>query len=237
MEKVLGSSIPGVASTKRLAARVALVDVQEPARSILTECFKQFGLDAVAGTPTIAERFTKEKFEGCVVRLGPSAEAVIQAARNSAANSRMVIYGLGGTAQEAMKYSRFGMNALLTEPLERQAVLKLVRATHLLVVHEFRRYVRVPVATEVAVTANEGRRFVATSHDLSSGGMSLRSSEDVAPGSALEVSFALLTLPRIWVRAIVSWRKPEEKVFGIQFDVHDERRVKIKEWVDAYLES
>jgi hypothetical protein len=50
------------------------------------------------------------------------------------------------------------------------------------------------------------------------------------------VSFALLTLPRIWVRGQVTWRKPN-KTFGIRFDPTDDRRLRIKEWIEAYLEN
>jgi len=34
----------------------------------------------------------------------------------------------------------------------------------------------------------------------------------------------------------VSWRKPN-KSFGVRFDQQDERRVRIKEWIEAYLEN
>jgi hypothetical protein len=39
------------------------------------------------------------------------------------------------------------------------------------------------------------------------------------------------------VRGTVSWHKPASKTFGVRFDTHDERRLRIKEWVDSYLES
>jgi hypothetical protein len=210
------------------------MDVQEPARTVLAECFRKFGIETVTMENRFMERMVSEKVDGCVVRLGSAAEAIMQAARTSAANSRIVLYGFGGSAQDSIKYSRFGVNAVFTEPLERQAALKLVKATHSLVLHEFRRYVRVPVATEVAVTTNEGRRFAAMSQDISSGGISLKG-EIVAPGTALEVSFALLTLPRIWVRGSVTWAKKDDQEIGIKFDVQDERRAKIKEWIDSYL--
>jgi hypothetical protein len=54
-------------------------------------------------------------------------------------------------------------------------------------------------------------------------------------GSNLEVSFALLTLPRVWIRGTVSWKKT--KSFGIRFEATDERRQKLKAWIDGYLES
>ena len=183
-----------------------------------------------------AKRLSKEKFEACVVRVGTHAETVLESARGSRSNNRMVIYGLGGNVRDAMKLSKYGLNAVFQEPLERPAALKLVKATQMLVLHEFRRYVRIPVITEVSVIAGQAH-FTASSVEISSGGMSLKSAESVSPGMGVEVSFALLTLPRIWVRGNITWHKPAEKMFGVRFDIRDERRLRVKEWVDSYLES
>lgn len=238
MDRAFGtavSPIPGI--TRKSSARAALVDLKDPARGILTDCFRQFGIESVVLKDDIEERLQKEKFEACVVRLAPGAEAVMESARTSPSNSRMIIYGLGGNAQQAMSYSKYGINAIFHEPLERPAALKLVRATQMLVAHEFRRYVRIPVITEVSIHTADGRRFNATSHEVSSGGMSMHSGEEISPGMSVEISFALLTLPRIWVKGAVSWRKPATRNFGVRFDAQDERRLRIKEWVEAYLEN
>ena len=64
-----------------------------------------------------------------------------------------------------------------------------------------------------------------------------KAGDEISSGQSVEVSFALLTLPRIWVRGNVTWRKPGSKSFGVRFDVQDERRLRIKEWIDAYLEN
>ena len=222
--------------TRKAAARVALIDIKEPARSLLADCFKQFGIEAVVLTGNVRDRLQREKLEACVLHLAPESLPVMESVRTSASNNRMVIYGLGGSAQEAMKFSKYGVNAVFHEPLERQAALKLVRATQMLVLHEFRRYVRIPIITEISMVSADSRRFTATSKEISTGGMSVKSPEDVSLGMALEVSFALLTLPRIWVRGQVSWRKPD-KTFGVRFDAKDERRMRIKEWIEAYLEN
>jgi hypothetical protein len=237
MEKTLASILPSASSTRKAAARTALVDVKESARALLVECFRQFGIESVAISSNAAERLRREKFEACVLNLGEGAgaEAVMEAARSSPSNSRCVIYGLGGNAQEAMRYSKYGINAMFSEPLERPAAVKLVRATHLLVLHEFRRYVRVPVMTEVAVKAADGTRFTASSIEISSGGMSLKTSEELTLHTNVEISFALMTLPRVTVRGVVSWRKP--KSYGVRFDAADERRHTVKKWIDSYLEN
>jgi len=203
---------------------------------LLIDCFKQFGIETLVMTGDVRERLRREKLEACVVHLTPEAVPVMESVRTSASNGRMVIYGLGGSAQEAMKFSKYGVNAVFHEPLERQAALKLVRATQMLVLHEFRRYVRIPIITEIAMVTNDGRRFTATSKEISTGGMSVKSPEDISIGTDVEVSFALLTLPRIWVKAQVSWRKPD-KTFGVRFDIKDARRLRIKEWIEAYLEN
>ena len=234
MEKTLSSVLPSAPPARKAAARIALVDVKESARVLLAECFRQFGIESVVMSADAAERMRREKFEACVVHLGNGAETVMEAARMSPSNSRCVIYGLGGNAQEAMRYSKYGINAMFSEPLERPAAVKLVRATHLLVLHEFRRYVRVPVMTVVGVKS-EGNRFTATSLEISTGGMSLKTGDEIALGSNVEVSFALMTLPRVTVRGVVSWRKP--KSYGVRFDPTDERRRDIKKWIDSYLES
>src|SRR6201984_1102271 len=168
MNTGFGTALAPIPQTKKAAARIALVDLKDTARSILSECFKQFGIEAVLRSGNAVERLKREKFEACVVKLGPGAQAYMEAVRTSSSNSRLVLYGLGGSAQEAMRYSKYGINAIFQEPVERSAALKLARATHLLVLHEFRRYVRIPVMTEVTVLVGESRKITATSIEVSS---------------------------------------------------------------------
>jgi hypothetical protein len=237
MDKAFGTALMPTLSTKKASARVALIDMKEPARNTLAECFRQFGIESVPLNGNAAERLKKEKFEACVIKLGPSAQTIMESARTSPSNSRIVLYAVGGSAQDALSFSKYGINAIFHEPLERPAVLKLVRATQMLVLHELRRYVRIPVITEISLVMNDGRKVTATSIEVSSGGMSLRSADDISIGHSGEVSFALLTLPRIWVRCAVTWRNAVGKSFGVRFDSQDERRFRIKEWIDSYLEG
>lgn len=227
---------PALPSHRKSVARVALFDLNENSHALLTECFRQFGIDTVPIERENAKRLQKEKFDACVLPLDPSAGSIIEMARASASNSRLVIFGLGGTAQDALRYSKLCINAVFHEPLERSAALKLVRSSRMLVVHEFQRYVRVPVMTEVKVTMADGTRVTATSQEISIGGMSLKSTHPPDPGALVEVSFSLLTLPRVWVRGNVTWKKPN-KSFGLRFDSTDDRRQRLKEWLVKYLEA
>ena len=49
MQKAFGAapSLAPASSTKKAAARAALVDLKESSRFLLTECFRQFGIEAV----------------------------------------------------------------------------------------------------------------------------------------------------------------------------------------------
>jgi Tfp pilus assembly protein PilZ len=68
---------------------------------------------------------------------------------------------------------------------------------------------------------------------MSTGGMSIKSAEDLSTGTNVEISFALMTLPRVTVKGNVSWRKT--KSIGVRFDAGDPRRMLVKSWVDSYL--
>jgi hypothetical protein len=221
---------------RKVNARAALFNLPERSSSLLTECFRQFGIETVPVTEADSERLHRQKFDACVLPLEESVGHIIERARSSASNSRLVIYGLGGSAQDAMRYSKHCINAIFHEPLERSATLKLMRSTRPLVLHEFRRYVRIPVMTEVSVVAADSSRVVVTSQEVSAGGMSLKGTATLEPGQLVEVSFSLLTLPRIWLRGHISWKKPDKSV-GLRFDASDERRRRLKDWIVAYLES
>ena len=106
----------------------------------------------------------------------------------------------------------------------------------MLVLHEFRRYIRIPIITEISMVSADGRRFTATSQELSTGGMSVKSPEDVSGRHGAGSFVRLVDSASHLGAGTVSWRKPD-KTFGVRFDVKDERRMRIKEWIEAYLEN
>ncbi|MBI3478286.1 MAG: PilZ domain-containing protein [Acidobacteria bacterium] len=221
---------------RKVNAQVALYNLPQPTATLLAECFRQFGIDTVPISDADQDRLHRQKFDACVLPMGESVGHIIERARSSASNSRLVIYGVGGTSQDALRYSKHCINAFFHEPLERSATLKLMRSTRPLVLHEFRRYARIPVMTEVSVILGDNSKVMVTSQEISAGGMSVKGTATLDVGQLVEVSFSLLTLPRIHLRAHVSWKKPNKTV-GLRFDPADERRRRLKDWVVAYLES
>jgi len=225
-------------------ARAAAIGLPPAAVSMLRECFSQFHIDTAEPSDPLAALKT-EKYEACVLPLNDTAIPYLEAARHSTANHRIVVYGVCSSPQEAMRFAGYGINAIFPESTlpenakapegDRQGVMKVVRATHLLVVNELRRHIRIPVVTEVQVKSGDGR-FVTTSQELSSGGVSLTNAPRLPLGAPVEVSFLLYEMPRLNIKASVSWCKPPD-LLGISFDTADPRRLPLREWIDRYLEN
>ena len=231
MSSATPTSIPG-----KIIARAASVHIDNVCNAFLHDCFRQFGIQIVAVPGDAAEVFGHQKFEACVLRLyDPEAERILSSARNSTSNRRMVIYGIARSAHEALLHSNFGVNAILDEPLDRQSVLKVVRSTHLLVLHELRRYVRVPVISETVIQAGAGSAAAVTM-DISSGGLSVRCPANLSSTDPVKVTLTLPGLPRLVLRAFICWKRENEKTYGLRFDPSDERRFRVRGWIDHYLE-
>jgi len=229
---VTGGESPVV--PRKFSARIAMVGVEDGAAEQLQGCFRHFGISTVVLGEDAPERMRKEKFEALTLKLQPGAERVLDAARNSSSNRRVLVYGVCESPSHAVPYAKFGINALFEEPVRRQVALKVVRATHLLVVNEFRRYVRLPLLTEVELE-HAGSKIKGLTSEISAGGMSLSPAEPIALEDWVLASFKLPNEATIKVRAVVCWSRDEGKQIGIRFDPADERRYRVRAWIDDYL--
>ena len=226
------AAIPG-----KITARTASVHIDPACNAFLGDCFRQFGISIVPLEGDPAEVFQRQKFEACVLRLyDPDADRILKAARGSPSNRRMVLYGIARNTAEALRYSNYGINAVLDEPLDRQSVLKIVRATHLLVIHELRRYVRIPVVSQAEIETESHASAKVTTVEVSSGGMSVRSATPLPKSDPVRLLLSLPGLEKLSVRAFICWYRESDKVYGLRFDSNDDRRLKVRAWIDQYLE-
>lgn len=230
------TSAESSAVSKKILARVATIGLSDPVNNILSECFRQFGIQTVPLAGDAIQRLDREKFDACALHLDDDAEPILEAARKSRSNWRMVVYGICKTAQEALRFSRFSVNAVLDQPVERQKALKVVRATHLLVVHEFRRYVRVPIVSEVRVKF-DGSEIRGTSLEISAGGMSVSGGTQLPANQSVVVAFELPRMAQVSIRGAVCWSRPSDGTFGVRFDASDEARFHVRQWIDDFIEN
>jgi Tfp pilus assembly protein PilZ len=214
--------------------RVAIVGLDAKSEQILKDCFKPFGIDTVRIEGDSTVRLRKEKFEACALELNEAAEDILKAARTSPSNKRILIYGLVSEGVPATRYSKYGINATMEAPLEKQATLKTVRATHLLIVNELRRYVRVPIVMEVKVEAGT-RKLTANSLEVSGGGMSLATTAKFDINDRVSVKFTLPDSPPVMKHGTVCWVRDSEQSVGVRFDPNGKSDDEVKRWINDYL--
>ena len=225
------------ATSSKITARIISIHIDPGCNAFLNDCFRQFGITVVSADSDPIALLNRQKFEACVLRLyDPDADKILRAARNSPSNRRLVIYGIARNTQEALRFSSYGINAVLDEPLDRQSVLKIVRATHLLVIHELRRYVRIPVVSQAEIDTGNRVTAPVTTVEVSSGGVSVRCSTQLPKSDPIRLNLSLPGLGKLSVRAFICWYRESDKIYGLRFDSTDERRLKVRGWIDQYLE-
>jgi ActR/RegA family two-component response regulator len=224
-----------VSVLKKAAARAVFFNVDEMSATILRDCFKQFGIEIQNLTTADSQRLHKEKVDACVVYLDADAGEVLQMARTSASNRRIVVFGICGSVGEAIKYSKFGINVLLEKPVDRQNALRAVRATHLLIINEFRRYVRIPIVVRMDAMAGL-QHITGSTVEVSGGGMSIRYKGKLAIGDDIQVVFDLPGQSGLKLKGQVCWLRPAESTAGVRFEAEQASRELVKKWIDDYLE-
>lgn len=211
-----------------------LVGLKNDEAEVLRSVFRQFSIESEVATGDVAKLVNKRKFEACVLRLDDGAEAILEAVRGSARNRSIAILGICASAQQAIRYSKLGINAILHDPLERQDAMRGVRSAHLLIIHELRRYARIPIVLEFALDLFGGGKISGVTRDVSYGGMSVISPTRISVDHAGEVAFNLPNGTGVKVGVTILWRHEPELV-GLRFEMGDDRRLQIRPWVDGYL--
>jgi hypothetical protein len=224
------------AGAQKPAARAILFAISSPTCDVVRDCFRQFGVDAILDDDPAGQRLQREKFEACVVALDdPEAPNLIEAARKSKSNHRILIYGLASSTQQALKFCKYGVNAIIDVPVNRSAALKIVRSSHLLVLNELRRYARVPIVVNTKMET-EQRNFEALTVEISAGGMSLRTDRSLLLNSPVGLAFTLPPASEVKVRGVVAWVNAQDQRIGVRFDPGDNRRLAVKQWVEKSLD-
>lgn len=223
-------SAAGTGPTKAMAT-IALLGVDGASASVLTECFRQFGIEALA-VPVHESGSVGDTYNACVVPLNAEAEPVLRVLRQ--ASHRIVVYGTCGSIREALRFSKFGINAVFQTPVSKQEALQVVRATHLLVMKELRRYVRVPLVC--SVTLKTGTELLeGSSLEISAGGMSLTIHGHVGVPQTVLATCTLPDFGVLAVQSVICWVRHDEGTAAIRFDPTDPARLEVRRWIDEYL--
>jgi hypothetical protein len=212
---------------------VALIGLDPQAEEVFQGAFSQFGIrtETLDGDPRPA--LAGRHFDGCVLRLHADSLGLLESLRASKVNRNIAILGIADS--DAQPIAKLGLNAIIKSPVQRAEVVRAVQGTHLLILHELRRYVRVPIVLEVALDLGNGTRASGLTRDVSYGGLSISTWENIYPDADVETSFTLPDGSSVQVRGRVVWRHNPELI-GVRFAIDDQRRKGIRNWIDDYLE-
>ena len=226
------SSAPMPRSLSKAVPRVALVQLDGSTTETLTKAFAQCRIEAIPIGEDFPKRLGAEQFQGCVLLLGDHAAAVLEAVRSSRSNHKMLIYGIVPRNVDVRRFSKFGINTLIESPVDRGSAANIARSTCSLLLHELRRYVRIPLVIEVSIQSPAGS-FSGSSREISGGGMSVQLGHPAPLSDKLRASFSLPSKSPVSIEAEVCWQK--SALLGLRFQESDPARQVVKGWINSFL--
>jgi hypothetical protein len=224
-------STAAIARREKPATRIALFGVDAASAAVLSDCFGQFGVETRV-LPAVPPAGFAADYSAAVVPLNAQGEATLREVRK--ASHSLVVYGICGSIREALPYSKWGVNAVFYSPLVQREALQIVRSTHLLLMKELRRYVRVPLVCPVMLETGT-QKLEASSMEISAGGMMLTTKAALTVPQAVLATFCLPGASPTSVRSVVCWTRNDEATAAIRFDPGDTRRSAVRDWIDEYL--
>jgi c-di-GMP-binding flagellar brake protein YcgR len=121
---------------------------------------------------------------------------------------------------------------LIDFPVDRASAVQIARSTCSLLLHELRRYVRIPLVIEVSIDSPAGS-FSGSSREISGGGMSVQLSRPDSLLDKLRVSFTLPDKSAVNIEAEICWQKAT--LVGFKFQDSSPARQIVRKWINSFL--
>jgi len=172
--------------------KILVVDDDPPTCELITEVLNTAEVDAFSLTDSdaAATRLQCEKFDAVFLDAhmpGPDGIELTRQIRRSGLNLKTPIVIITGNGEHQFLKRAFevGANFVLFKPVDRQALLRLLRATQGTIDREKRRFARVSVRCEVLITMGQ-ERVRSMTVDLSATGMLVQGDCRFPVGSRVE---------------------------------------------------
>ncbi len=205
-----------------------MIDVVQRALSDLG-----IGVEVYSTADWAREDLTDCKFDAVILDCDVSgAPNLLKTIRASASNNRALTFAIVNSDDSLHSAFEMGANLALQKPLSIDRARSSLRAAYGLIMQERRRYFRHPVDVAIRVSPNERQVFVATSINISEGGIALRCNDDIAMNALVKLLFLLPgEKSELEARGTVVWRDGRGH-FGIRFDqLGQVTRQKLNDWL------
>jgi len=218
--------------------KVLVVEDDPPSLELMSEVLASAEVEVlpVNDSEYAAALVQKERFDGIFLDLQmPKMHGLELASRirQSSWNKATPIIVVTGREDRKTMQQAFDVGAtfFLQKPIDSQKLLRLFRTVRGTMFENRRRFIRVPLRTEVVCEAN-GRTTRAMSWNISEGGILLEAAE-LRPGAEVKLSFSLPAAGVTIDATGVVVRVDERQRAGVQFaKVNPVGRTRIRDLVD-----
>ncbi len=207
-----------------MPARILVVDDDPLTGELICEILCSAGMDAsfLTSSAEAAEHLKREKYHAVFLDMrmpAPDGAELARQIRASRVNTSTVIVMITGEEDRTVMRRAFeaGVEFFLFKPVERNKLLRLIRATEGPIERERRRFTRVRLRCGVSMEAGNDR-LEGTTLDLSLGGALVQSRRAFTSGTLVTVSLDLeagTSLTRLGARVV---RTIGTDCMGIQFE-------------------
>ncbi len=187
-----------------------------------------------------ASKLCHSKFEALVLDFKERAQALdlLKKSRQMTSHMKAVVLAILSSNDEMPSAFRAGASFVLVKPLSPAVLMRTLRVSYPLMVHERRRSFRCPVRIPVYVTAGSKAEFEATSENISEVGIALAKCASLQVGDRVSLR---LTLPQTQIEdhigAEVCWCNPSGAA-GMEFvQVPEPTKERLVSWLADRLEE
>lgn len=177
-----------------MPAQILVVDDDPLTCELICEILRSAGMEAnfVTESAEAAERLRREKFHAVFLDMrmpSPNGIELARQVRTSRVNASTVIVMISGEEDRTLMRRAFeaGVEIFLFKPIERNKLLRLIRAAEGQIERERRRFTRVRLRCRVSMEAGNDR-LEGTTLDLSLGGALVQSRHAFPLGTLVTVS-------------------------------------------------
>lgn len=185
---------------KVTGVRVLLVSGDIRTIDILCDCMEQMAMhvEVCSDIGSASRKLCHGKFEAVVVDFKDQAETLefIKQTREMTSHKGAVVLAILNCSSELPEAFRTGANFALVRPLLPAILVRTLRAARPLMVLERRRYCRCPLQIPIYLSSISRPEFMATTIDISSGGMAFASSIPLQVGENINLRITLPGMDR-----------------------------------------
>ena len=219
----------------------ALVASNDPAVvQQLINLMQQFAIavETCTDLPTIATLIHTRKFEAIVidVALGGQVAEIIERIRLSPSNSNCVTFAVQDSA--ASVPWKVQPNFVIPKPFDDKLIGSVLKAALGLIIRDYRRYFRCPLAAPVLVHLDNRAQIPCEMMNISEGGMAITTTVNFDPGAAVKVEFSLPNEPTAFdIDAEICWCDKKGRA-GLHFrSVLPGQQALLQDWLSRKIEQ